>query len=438
MHHTLAYPERPANLFSAMAERWPGAVWLDSGGIEGTRYDIMTAAPRGWLMLRGGRAVWEPCDGGWGWEASVMEGLRRALDRRPSGPPPFSGGLIGFFGYELGRHLMGLPPRDTTEPDAVLGRYDWALVLDHHHRRAWLTGAAADVALAAEISALAGSEPPVRHWRLGAVDVDLDDRAYAAAFRRVMDYLHAGDCYQINLARRFSAALEGDPIGLWLALRAASPGGYGAYLDFPGMAVLSVSPERFLWQRGGEVSTRPIKGTRPRGHDAAADEVIAEELAAAPKDRAENLMIVDLLRNDLGRVCATGSVRVPRLFAVERFATVQHLVSEVSGRLAPGRDAVDLLTACLPGGSITGAPKRRAMEIIDELEPSTRGVYCGAIGYLGDDGAMDTSIAIRTAVARGGRVEYRAGGGIVADSRESAELAETLDKATAFLRLAGA
>ncbi|MDZ7810944.1 MAG: aminodeoxychorismate synthase component I [Arhodomonas sp.] len=299
-------------------------------------------------------------------------------------------------------------------------------------------GQAADVALAAEINALARSEPPVRHWRLGTVDVDLDERAYAAAFRRVMDYLHAGDCYQINLARRFSAALEGDPIGLWLALRAASPGGYGACLDFPGMAVLSVLPERFLWQRAGEVSTRPIKGTRPRGHDAAADEAIAEELAAAPKDRAENLMIVDLLRNDLGRVCATGSVRVPRLFAVERFATVQHLVSEVSGRLAPGRDAVDLLTACLPGGSITGAPKRRAMEIIDELEPSARGVYCGAIGYLGDDGAMDTSIAIRTAVARGGRVEYRAGGGIVADSQESAELAETLDKAAAFLRLVGA
>ncbi|WP_435104502.1 aminodeoxychorismate synthase component I [Arhodomonas sp. AD133] len=437
MHHTLPYPNDPAQFFSAFAAYWPGAVWLDSGGVAGTRYDIVAGAPRGWLTLTAGEAWWRPAGGvAWRLPETPMAAVRSALDKAPCGPAPFASGLIGYFGYDLGRRLAGLSaPED--EPEAVLARYDWAIVLDHVERAAWLAGPQAEPALAADIAAVMGTPAPVRHWRVGPIEVDLAAGDYGEAFRRVQDYLHAGDCYQINLARRFAAPFEGDPLGAWLALRRHSPGGYGAYLDLPGRPVLSVSPERFLWLREGRVSTRPIKGTRAREADPVRDRAVAEALASSPKDRAENLMIVDLLRNDLGRVCRIGSVRVPDLFTVERFATVHHLVSTVTGELPPGRDAVDLVAACLPGGSITGAPKYRAMQIIDELEPSARGVYCGAIGYLGDDGAMDTNIAIRTAVVRDGVIEYRAGGGLVADSEEIAEREETEAKAAAFFRLVG-
>ncbi|MCS4504181.1 aminodeoxychorismate synthase component I [Arhodomonas aquaeolei] len=440
MHHTLAYPRHPGKSFSAIAAHWPGAVWLDSGGVAGTRYDIIAAAPRAWFRVVDG-VVRRRCAEGGTWVDTGLfpDGLRAGLDRAPAGPPPFAGGLIGYFGYDLGRRLMGLADASAGTVEAEFGRYDWAVVIDHHRCRAWLAGPAANASLAHALdAAMAATTAPARPWRLGPVLADLDRGAYAAAFARVQHYLHAGDCYQVNLARRFEAPLEGDPLGLWLALREASPGGYGAYLDLPGRSVLSISPERFLQLRDGAVETRPIKGTRPRDPEPRRDAALAADLRGSPKDRAENLMIVDLLRNDLGRVCETGSVRVPRLFDVERLATVQHLVSVVTGRLPAGRDALDLVAACLPGGSITGAPKHRAMQIIDELEPTRRGVYCGAVGYLGDDGAMDTSIAIRTAVAAGGRVEYRAGGGVVADSTEAGEFDETGAKAAAFLGLVSA
>ncbi len=269
----------------------------------------------------------------------------------------------------------------------------------------------------------------------GPVRCNLSRDDYGAAFRRVRRYIRAGDCYQVNLARRFHAPARGDAWWAYRALRRTNPAPFSAFVTTPHGQVLSASPERFLQLRDGRVETRPIKGTRPRGDTPEQDAWLAADLAASPKDRAENLMIVDLLRNDLGRVCALGSVGVPCLFQVESYPTVHHLVSTVTGHLAPGADACGLLRACFPGGSVTGAPKIRAMEIIEELEPHRRGVYCGAIGYLGFDGGMDTNIAIRTLVYNRGEIRCWAGGGIVYDSREQAEYDETLHKAAPLLRL---
>jgi para-aminobenzoate synthetase component 1 len=260
------------------------------------------------------------------------------------------------------------------------------------------------------------------------------------AVTRVRDYIVAGDIFQANLSQRLEAPLEEDPWHLYRRLREVNPAPFAAYLEFDGVYVASASPERFLRvEPDGRVETRPIKGTRPRGQSPIHDAALSRSLWDSEKDRAENLMIVDLLRNDLSRTCRPGTVRVPELFALEGYQTVHHLVSTVVGQLAPGMDALDLLAAAFPGGSITGAPKVRAMEIIAELEPSRRGVYCGSIGYLSTTGAMDTSIVIRTLVALGGRVTFSVGGGIVADSDPEGEYQETLDKARALVTaLAGA
>jgi para-aminobenzoate synthetase component I len=247
--------------------------------------------------------------------------------------------------------------------------------------------------------------------------------------------LRAGDCYQINLAQRFSAAAAGDSLSAYLMLRSLSPAPYSAFLNLPQGQILCASPERFLRVQNGHVETRPIKGTRPRSSDILQDCKLIEELRSHPKDRAENLMIVDLLRNDLGKSCEPGSVRVPKLFEVESFANVHHLVSTVEGKLAKGRDALHVLRDCFPGGSVTGAPKLRAMQIIGQLEPSRRGIYCGAIGYAGFDGNMDSNIVIRTLVYADNEICCWAGGGIVADSEVAAEYQETLDKASAMLQL---
>jgi para-aminobenzoate synthetase component 1 len=258
--------------------------------------------------------------------------------------------------------------------------------------------------------------------------------------RRTIDYIEAGDIYQANITQRFQAPLPAEfhgsgleRLALYRALRERNPATFAAFLDFGRTAILSSSPERFLKLVDGGIETRPIKGTRPRADDAAADAALARELLASEKDRAENLMIVDLLRNDLGRTAKLGSVKVPVLFGLESYATVHHLVSVVTAELEAGRDAVDLLRLAFPGGSVTGAPKIRAMEIIAELEPTARGPYCGAIGYLSADGAMDTNIVIRTCLIDGDRISFQVGGGIVADSDPEAEWQESLTKARALI-----
>ncbi|MGA7749810.1 MAG: aminodeoxychorismate synthase component I, partial [Gallionella sp.] len=319
--------------------------------------------------------------------------------------------------------------------------YDWALVLDHRLQTARLVSYqrfAETTELLPQILQRLQNSPtlPADTFRVqGKITSNFTPDSYAAAFARVQDYLRAGDCYQINLAQRFSAAATGDALGAYLALRRLSPAPYSAFLNLPQARILCASPERFLRVQNGSVETRPIKGTRPRSSDMPQDRKLAEDLLSDPKDRAENLMIVDLLRNDLGKNCVPGSVRVPKLFELESFANVHHLLSTVEGRMAEGRDALDVLRDCFPGGSVTGAPKLRAMQIIEQLEPHRRDIYCGAIGYVGFDGNMDSNIVIRTLVYSGGEVRCWAGGGIVADSDVEAEYQETMDKASAMLKL---
>ena len=387
------------------------------------------------------------------------------------GLPPFQGGAAGYLAYEWGRVLERIPASrhdDLALPDVVLGVYDWVLAWDHDAGRAWLisTGLperdpAARERRAAErmamvqgrlASAPAGDAARVQDTPIGArrapsypvaggawgdalaLRSSFTHAGYLAAVTRVRDYIVAGDIFQANLSQRFEAPLAEPPWALYQRLRARNPAPFAAYLDFAEVTVLSASPERFLRVSDGrEVETRPIKGTRPRGVGPEHDAALGRALEESAKDRAENLMIVDLLRNDLSRVCAPGSVRVPELFALERHPTVHHLVSTVVGTLTPDAGVVDLLRAAFPGGSITGAPKVRAMEIIAELEPSRRGVYCGSVGYWSVTGELDTSIAIRTAVALGDAVYFSAGGGIVADSDPEQEYRETLDKARAII-----
>jgi para-aminobenzoate synthetase component 1 len=431
----IPYPDDVVATVAAIRRDWPAVVWLD--GDAGGDHSIISAAPREQLISRYGetwvadprsdRPVEHLGDG------DPLVHLRERLGPLQPGQAPFAGGAIGYFSYELGRRLQGQPVADAGMPEMAVGLYDWALVLDHRRHRAWLSGHPPE-GLADRLAG--GEQPPVADWMAGDSGYDAPELAgYADAFHRVMRYLRGGDCYQVNLARRFSAAFTGDPLGVYRDFRGLAGGPFAAYLDLPGGPILSGSPERFLRLRDGCVETCPIKGTRPRQADPAADARARESLRSSAKDRAENVMIVDLLRNDIGRCCATGTVAVPRLCALESFATVHHMVSVVTGRLDPRFHATDLLRDCLPGGSITGAPKYRAMEIIDELEERPRGVYCGAIGYIGYDGSMDSNIAIRTMTARDGRLDYRAGGGLVMDSACREEYDETRAKAKAFYRV---
>jgi para-aminobenzoate synthetase component I len=444
----LPYCTDSARLFEAVADQ-PWAVLLDSGRHHPgqSRYDIIATDPWATLVTRGGRSEIRNRDSVRISPDDPFQLLRELLQpvAASTSPPPFSGGAIGYFGYDLGRRLERLPSLavdDEQLPELAVGLYDWAVVIDHLERRTWLAAADRTPRASQQWRQLIErfSKPAAERTRaplrtLSPIRSNMTREQYAVAFDRIKRYIEDGDCYQVNLAQRFEVRVSGDPWTAYQALRVLNPAPHAAYLNLPFAQVLSASPERFLQLREGRVETRPIKGTRPRAGHPRLDAERAQELRASAKDRAENVMIVDLLRNDLAKSCRPGSVRVPRLFEVESFASVHHLVSTVTGELAAGRDALDLLRGCFPGGSITGAPKMRAMQIIEELEPQRRGVYCGSIGYIGYDGAMDTNIAIRTATYRNGHARFWAGGGIVADSVVAEEYQETLDKAGPFLRM---
>ncbi len=367
----------------------------------------------------------------------------------PQGPS-FQGGAVGVFAYDIGRQLEELPSTavsDVATPELSLGFYDWVLAHDHRLGLTWLvttglpdrTEEAASARQAQVSEILTASQLPngkrkdaAERFRLTTpLASNVTREEYLAMVQRAQAYITAGDIYQVNLSQRFTAEWAGSPWALYRRLQRESPVPFGAFLDLGDSWVVSASPERFLHVQNGVVETRPIKGTRPRGATPAEDAALADELRTSEKDRAENLMIVDLLRNDLGRVCETGSIRVPALWELEGYSNVWQLVSAVTGILRPEADAVAALGAAFPGGSVTGCPKIRAMEIIEELESVRRGIYCGAIGYLGFDGTMDTSIVIRTIVLTRDRLYLQVGGAVVADSDPQAEYEETLVKAQA-------
>jgi para-aminobenzoate synthetase component 1 len=443
----LTYQSDASAYFAAIRDL-PWAAWLDSGGSG--RFDILVAQPVATVVTQGELTQVVNASGERNSEEEVFALLREQLGARvaPIADIPFAGGALGYWSYDLARRDHRIPElaRDTENlPQMAVGIYDWAIIIDHQERNARLVSRqrAPETAkvlpqILARLQKLDHSEPYIRKepFRIvGQISANFTFDDYRKAFRAVQTYLHEGDCYQANLAQRFAAAASGDGFEAYLYLKRVSPAPYSAFLDWPNLQILCASPERFLQVQQGRVETKPIKGTRARSADAAEDARLAEELRHHPKDRAENLMIVDLLRNDLGKSCEPGSVRAPSLFEVESFSNVHHLVSTVQGKLREGRDALDVLRDCFPGGSITGAPKQRAMEIIEQLEPNRRGVYCGVIGYIGYDGNMDTNIAIRTLVYANLEIRCWAGGGIVADSVCAAEYQETLDKASAMLTM---
>ena len=377
-----------------------------------------------------------------------------SLDECPAGIP-FAGGAVGYFSYDLCHFIERLPATaidDLDLPECYLAFYDAAIVFDHREGRTYLVATGfpeqdevrrkrrARERLAELKSRVAGKPVIIEEQMPLAVVEDLvlksnfSHREYLKAVAAAREYICAGDIFQVNLSQRFETDLNIPPYELYRRLRRLNPAPFASYLNFDEVSVVGASPERFLKVRGDRVETRPIKGTRPRGKSPEEDRVLAEELLSSVKDRAENVMIIDLERNDIGRVCRYGTVRVTELAALETYSTVFHLTSTVEGRLRRDKNRIDLLKAAFPGGSITGAPKVRAMEIIDELEPTRRSVYTGAIGYLSFSGEMDLNIVIRTFLIKGRRAYFQVGGGIVYDSEAEAEYVETLDKARALIQ----
>jgi para-aminobenzoate synthetase component I len=447
----LSYLQDSADLFARIADL-PWAAYLDScqlrfHGAQQGRYDILTALPYLTLRTIGHTTEIQTEDQTKISNTDPFELLKKYLkidmfNSPPIAPVPFTGGALGYFSYDLARRLEHLPVhavRDIELPEMAVGFYDWAVVVDHQLQTASLVTQNNHPSTRKNWpDLLTRLQQPVQKTSTfhltSPFTSNLTKTEYADAFESIQAYIQAGDCYQVNLSQRFSASFEGSPWEAYKQLRQSSPVPYGAYLNYPDTTILSLSPERFLQTRSNHVETKPIKGTRPRHSEASRDQQLADELSNSPKDLAENLMIVDLLRNDLGKNCCFGSIKVPSLFALESFPAVHHLVSTITGELAAEKSSIDLLRDCFPGGSITGAPKLRAMEIIEELEPHRRGLYCGAIGYIGFNGDMDTNIAIRTLTCVKNTIYCSAGGALVADSECEAEYQETLIKIDRLLQ----
>ena len=439
---TLPWCQDTAERYFSTLSQHPWAMLLHSGHADHphNRFDILVADPVATLVTRTQETVVKDRQGilrTLDDPMTVLHSTLTALAIQPDYHPdfPFQGGALGLFGYDLGRRFESLPniaEYDIALPDMAVGIYDWALIVDHQLQTVSLLSHS-DVH--ARLAWLEDQLPPVREpfTLTSAWHSNMSREQYGEKFRQVQHYLHSGDCYQVNLAQRFQAQYQGDEWQAFVQLNRANRAPFSAFIRLEDGAILSLSPERFIQLENQHIQTRPIKGTLPRLDDPDADRQQADKLANSPKDRAENLMIVDLMRNDIGRVAVPGSVKVPELFVVEPFPAVHHLVSTITARLPQTLHATDLLRAAFPGGSITGAPKVRAMEIIDELEPQRRNAWCGSIGYLSFCGNMDTSITIRTLTATGGQLYCSAGGGIVADSQEDAEYQETFDKVNRIL-----
>lgn len=424
-----------------------GALWLDSAATrEQGRYSFIAFSPFATLIYQ--NTSDNPFD--------QLAALLMQYTLTPIAElPPFQGGIAGVFGYELGGYLEKLPKAKNDHlafPDLMVGCYDLVIAFDHIQNRSWLFSsgfpehdrqkrharATARMAYAKDLLAKNVTLPPVNNATVLNEDIysPFTQKSYEQTVTQVMEYIRAGDIFEANVSQCFFASLPAgmDPFDLYRRLRQNNPAPFSAYLQIGDYAVASASPERFLQLQNGIVQTRPIKGTRPRHADPVQDEANGKELVASEKDWAENIMIVDLMRNDLSRVCLPHSIKVPQLCALESFATVHHLVSVVEGTLREGLGAIDLLKATFPGGSITGAPKIRAMEIIAELEPTLRGPYCGSIGYLGFNGCMDLSITIRTYAINGPKLTFQTGGAVTIDSDPAEEFEETLAKARALRR----
>jgi len=446
-YQQVPYIENVAEVFSRFASL-PWAVFLDSGRPHSQqgRYEIFSAFPKKTFLTQGKYTI---IDSG-GYQQVVpddpFELLQQELKNHVLEPCelPFSGGALGYFSYDLGRRIEQVPnaaENDTDIPEMAVGIYHWAYVVDHQEQKSMIVGDMSEPRVKLNwqdiinwVTAPEKFAQKEAYKSTSIIKSNMTAKQYAEKFAVIKSYIGAGDCYQVNLAQRFMVNVEGDPWQGYMTLRKINPSPFAAYINIPGCNVLSVSPERFLRVNNNLVQTKPIKGTRPRSQDKSKDNELKEELKNSIKDRAENLMIVDLLRNDLSKCCEVNSVKVTKLFDVESFPTVHHLVSTIEGRLPKKTSLVELLRESFPGGSITGAPKIRAMEIIEELEPHRRGLYCGSIGYIGFNRRMDTNIAIRTIIQKDDIAYFYAGGGLVWDSSLDEEYQETYDKAAAMFK----
>ncbi|GAB3107363.1 aminodeoxychorismate synthase component I [Aestuariicella hydrocarbonica] len=457
--YDLPYREDSSEYFSIIRPMgWP--IWLDSGSKHNNqgRFDILSAAPRKQIISddTGTRCISLPPDAigshsiagsplatttfyGNTWAAIRQETPLTPGDPQPAAlnqELPFTGGALGYLGYDLGRELEGLKnlkQDDSLLPLALMGVYDWAIVQDHRLQRSTLivrhqVNPEHTSLLIQRLTTTESQEDPGSAFTITGLKSNTEKGSYLEKVEQIKQYITEGDCYQTNFAQRYSARYEGDLFEAYKVLRQELPSPFSCFFETEYGTVLSLSPERFIQSDGVNILTQPIKGTAPRGASPAEDQRLARSLLDSPKDQAENLMIVDLLRNDLSKVCQPHTVLTPKLFDLESYANVHHLVSTVTGELQPGVTPADVLAACFPGGSITGAPKIRAMEIIEELEVSRRSVYCGSIGYIGFDGKMDTNIAIRTIAANHKELFVWGGGGIVADSAAEQEYQESLTK----------
>lgn len=435
-------PNAVLDYFTPLANQ-PWSMLLHSGHSDhcDSRYDILVAAPAITLVTRDGVTEIrkgedrEICNDDP--FSLVQQQLATAgMKATPNVQLPFQGGALGFFSYDLARRIETLPvlaQRDLSLPEMAVGIYRWAIIADHH--RHTITMISYDDVAPLLTPLLLPRETSMPFHLHAAWRANMTRAEYGEKFRQVQQHLRAGDCYQVCMAQRFSAPYAGDEWPAFRHLLAYHRAPFSAFIRLADQAVMSLSPERFLRLRDGEIQSRPIKGTLPRLINPDEDRQQVARLAASLKDQAENLMIVDLLRNDIGRVAKPGSVCVPSLFAIETFTTVHHMVSTITATLSTDRSPCDLLRACFPGGSITGAPKVRAMAIIEKLEPQRRSVWCGSIGYVSCCGAMDTNIAIRTLLMEDRHIHCPVGGGLIIDSDEEAEYQETLSKAASLLLL---
>jgi para-aminobenzoate synthetase component 1 len=456
----LALPKgiTPLDLFTPLANK-PWAMWLDSGQSEhiDVCFDILVWQPEVTLCTYGDKTtihntttknnVVSEED-----PLSLLENVQQQLFKESASSEqelPFLGGALGYFAYDLGRRFEKLPEQaeqDINLPEMAVGIYAQAIIFDHKRKQYFLICQEKKrLELTLFIEMMLDKKriqvPEQENFVLtSSWQSNMDKASYIEKFKQVQQFLSSGDCYQINLAQRFSANYQGNEFEAYVALRSENKAPFSAFIRLENTAILSVSPERFLQLSQGKVQSKPIKGTMPRSTNKQQDEKNAQKLANSIKDRAENVMIVDLLRNDISKVCKANSVVVPKLFDIESFPAVHHLVSTVEGQLAEQYNACDLLRGAFPGGSITGAPKIRAMEIIEQLEPHRRSIYCGSVGYISNCGTMDTSITIRTLICQKsekknsqGKIYCSAGGGLVADSIATSEYQETFDKVNRIL-----
>lgn len=433
----LAISQNCIEVFSHFAHL-PYAILLDSGDSDhiNSRFDMIAIEPQSTLEVKNNQTVFNNQASAKSCFEIMNDELAKLDTTKAANNLPFNGGWLGYFGYDLGRTIEQLPSNalnDIDLPQMAVGLYLDALIYDKQ-LDTWFYVSQPNVNRLSLYQQYLMQPPKHESFSLTSQwQSNMSQTSYSEKFAAIEEYLKSGDCYQINLAQRFSAHYQGSPWAAYVKLTQANKAPFSSFINHPQGAILSISPERFIAVHDNKVETKPIKGTLPRKADALEDAKQATLLANSSKDRAENVMIVDLLRNDLGKVAKPGSVVVPSLFAIESFPAVHHLVSTVTSILDEGKTAVDQLEAAFPGGSITGAPKVRAMEIIEELEPHRRSIYCGSIGYISACGNMDTSITIRTLVTHHQQIHCWAGGGIVADSKVELEYQETYDKVNKIL-----